>query len=101
SITGYDFGDDPLKVGDFLYLIGGNFDHMLVITRIEYDENGEYKAYSSTNVYTADGYAIQDAMVFDSENPYAGLFEDFGRSNSWTGMTGTRGFLRVRANGNS
>ncbi|RME87407.1 MAG: hypothetical protein D6770_09415 [Anaerolineae bacterium] len=84
-----DWRSFPLKPGDFLYIksgTGGNFDHMLVVTRV--DEEG--RAYSVTNYATTEGFIIDEVMLYDPDDPTAGIFR------TWTehpyAMLGATGF---------
>ena len=104
----YDFASDPLEPGDWIYLFaneggverGGNFNHMLTVTRVERDQNGRVAAaYSVTNIYlgtASDGkrqYQIAEVKLFDTRT---GEHLVFGYPNTshglWTGST----FLVVR-----
>jgi hypothetical protein len=88
----FDWKANPLQPGDFLYIdrgTGGNFDHMLVVNRV--DSQG--RAYAVTNYGTPDGYIINEIMLYDPNNPDAGIF------HTWTekqfaelGSTGFGGF---------
>jgi len=88
----YDFAENPLKAGDFLYLYAGpngNFEHMLTVTRV--DEAG--RAYTVTNVNTDDGYFIDEFMLYDPNAPGEGLFYRWNdRDYDHLGLTGSGGF---------
>jgi hypothetical protein len=91
-IDRYDWRANPLVPGDFLYIYsgtGGNFEHMLVVNRV--DSQG--RAYSITNYNTEQGFVINEALLYDPTDPHAGLFP------KWTeiqfaklGSTGFAGF---------
>ena len=88
----YDFANNPLSVGDFLYLYAGpngNFDHMLTVTRV--DKKG--RAYTLTNVNTDDGYIIDEFMLYDPNASGEGLFYRWNdRDYDYLGLTGSGGF---------
>jgi hypothetical protein len=68
-----DWYANPLAPGDFIYLYagtGGNFEHMLIVTRI--DSQG--RAYSVTNYNTEQGFIIDEALLYDPSDANAGLF---------------------------
>ncbi|MCP4139951.1 MAG: hypothetical protein GY755_06625 [Chloroflexi bacterium] len=92
SLAQYDFAENPLFVGDFLYLYAGpngNFDHMLTVTRI--DEKG--RAYTLTNLNTDDGYIIDEFMLYDPNATGEGLFYRWNdRDYAHLGLTGSGGF---------
>jgi len=81
----------PLKPGDFLYIHAGgwgNFDHMLVVNRV--DEN--MRAYSVTNFDTQDGFIINEQMLYDPKDRPIGLFHDWTKEpNRLLGSTGFGG----------
>jgi hypothetical protein len=88
----FDWETYPLQPGDFLYIdrgTGGNFDHMLVVNRV--DSQG--RAYAVTNFGTEAGYIIDEVMLYDPFDPDVGIF------HTWTekqfaklGSTGFGGF---------
>jgi hypothetical protein len=82
----------PLVPGDFIFIwhgSGGNFDHMLVVTRVDKD----LRTYAVTNYGTADGYILNEAMLYDPNDPSAGLFHTWTRErNAILGSTGFGGF---------
>lgn len=93
-----DFSQVNLQVGDFIYLQGGTFDHMLTVTKIEPVEGGE-KVYSVTNFYTSEGFVIDEVLLFNTADPAVGLFKtSFRNPNSWTGQTGLSRMLVYRPN---
>ncbi len=94
-----DWNETPLYPGDFIYIYagtGGNFEHMLVVNRVDADG----RAYSVTNHMTTDGFVISEVMLYDPSNPDVGMFPVWTtRANSETGSTGFAGFelWRLRA----
>jgi hypothetical protein len=106
SIGSYDWAKNPLQPGDWLYLFVkkgiskyNGFDHMLVVTRV--DDRG--RAYSVTNINKGDGFVIQEEMLYDPRRPSLGLFAELtnDKLRKELGMTGTAGFLLIRAKANS
>jgi hypothetical protein len=99
-IDQFDWRANPLEPGDFVYIYsgtGGNFEHMLVVSRV--DSQG--RAYSVTNYDTEQGFIINEALLYDPTDSNAGLF------SRWTekqfqklGSTGYAGFevWRLREN---
>jgi hypothetical protein len=99
-IDQFDWYANPLVPGDFVYIYsgtGGNFEHMLVVNRV--DSQG--RAYSVTNYDTEQGFVITEALLYDPADSNAGLF------SRWTekqfqklGSTGYAGFevWRLREN---
>jgi len=91
-INKFDWSSQPLQPGDFLYIRrgnGGNFDHILVVSRLD----SQRRAYSVTNFGTPNGHIIDEVMLYDPNNPAAGIF------HTWTekpyaplGATGFGGF---------
>jgi hypothetical protein len=83
---------NPLLPGDFVYLYsgtGGNFEHMLVVTRVD----GQGRAYSMTNHNTPQGFVIQEALLYDPADPNAGLFQQWTeRQFAKLGSTGYAGY---------
>jgi len=88
----FDWKNFPLQPGDFLYIYrgpGGNFDHMLVVNRV--DNFG--RAYAVTNYGTPEGFIINEIMLYDPSNPTAGIFQTWTeRENALLGSTGFDGF---------
>ena len=88
----FDWSAYPLQPGDFIYIdrgTGGNFDHMLVVSRVD----SQMRAYAVTNFGTRDGYLIDEVMLYDPNDSNAGIF------HTWTekqfaelGSTGFGGF---------
>jgi hypothetical protein len=92
SIREITFSTFPLYPGDFLYLkhgSGGTFDHMLVVNRV--DSLG--RAYSVTNYDTDQGFIINEVMLYDPNDPTAGIFMEWtAQRRSLKGATGFGGF---------
>ena len=92
KINKFDWGANPLAPGDFLYIYsgtGGNFEHMLVVNRV--DSQG--RAYSVTNYNTEQGFVINEALLYDPSDPSAGLFSKWTeRQFAELGSTGFAGF---------
>lgn len=79
----------PLEPGDFLYIhrgSGGNFDHMLVVSRV--DTN--LRTYSVTNLDTPGGFIIDERMLYDPNDRTIGLFHDWTKEQF--GLLGSTGF---------
>ncbi len=89
----------PLQPGDFLFVwhgSGGNFDHMLVVNRVD----SNLRAYAVTNYGTPDGFTIAEVMLYDPSDPNAGIFHTWTMErNRPLGSTGFGGFelWRLRA----
>jgi hypothetical protein len=92
SINKMDWKTFPLVPGDFLFLwhgSWGNFDHMLVVTRVDMD----LRTYAVTNYGTPDGFIIDEAMLYDPNDASAGLFHTWTRErDAILGSTGFGGF---------
>ena len=88
----FDWSTYPLEPGDFIYIdhgTGGNFDHMLVVNRVDKDR----RAYAVTNYGTDDGYIINEALLYDPNNPKIGLFHMWTEEQfAQMGSTGFGGF---------
>ena len=106
SVGTWDWAKNPLQPGDWLYLFVrkgiskyDGFDHMLVVTRV--DDRG--RAYSVTNVNKGDGFVIQEELLYDPRRAGVGLFADLtnDKLRKELGMTGTAGFLLIRAKANT
>jgi len=87
-----DWMAQPLMPGDFLYIYAGeqgNFEHMLVVTRV--DQAG--RAYSVTNYNTEEGFIINEVLLYDPLDPTAGIFAQWTkRKDQLLGSTGFAGF---------
>lgn len=106
SVGSYDWAKNPLQPGDWLYLFVrkgiskyDGFDHMLVVTRV--DERG--RAYSVTNINKGEGFIIQEELLYDPRRAGVGLFSELTNDQlrKELGMTGTAGFLLIRAKASS
>jgi hypothetical protein len=82
----------PLQPGDFLYIwhgSGGNFDHMLVVTRVD----SNLRAYTVTNYGTPQGFLIAEELLYDPADPGVGIFHTWTQErNAILGSTGFGGF---------
>ncbi|HTP03227.1 MAG TPA: hypothetical protein VMJ64_17755 [Anaerolineales bacterium] len=82
----------PLLPGDFLFIwhgSGGNFDHMLVVSRVD----SSSRTYAVTNYGTPDGYIISEALLYDPADSSAGLFHQWTTArDAILGSTGFGGF---------
>jgi hypothetical protein len=87
-----DWNATPLVPGDFIYIYsgtGGNFEHMLVVTRV--DSLG--RAYSVTNYNTEQGFVITEALLYDPADSNTGLFSQWTEKQfQKLGSTGYAGF---------
>jgi len=98
-INEFKFSDFPLLPGDFLYIrhgSWGNFDHFMVVNRV--DAAG--RAYSVTNYNTAQGFIINETMLYDPNDPSVGIFRKWTEKKfAVSGSTGFGGFelWRLRA----
>ncbi len=85
----FDWKSFPLLPGDFVYIYhgtGGNFDHMLVVNRV--DNRG--RAYSVTNIHTADGFIFSEVILYDPAYPEVGMFRVW--TDSYYAILGSTGF---------
>ena len=98
-LTKIDWKTFPLQPGDFMYIksgTGGNFDHMLTVTRV--DKN--LRVYAVTNYATTNGFVITEVMLYDPNDPKAGIFHTWTqRANQLLGSTGFGGFEIWRPRG--
>ncbi len=82
----------PLLPGDFLFIwhgSGGNFDHMLVVTRVD----NNLHAYTVTNYGTPEGFVIAEALLYDPNDPKVGIFHTWTQErDAILGSTGFGGF---------
>lgn len=82
----------PLQPGDFLFIwhgSGGNFDHMLAVTRVD----SNLHAYTVTNYGTPQGFVIAEALLYDPSDPNLGIFHTWTQEqNAILGSTGFGGF---------
>jgi hypothetical protein len=91
-INKFDWSAQPLQPGDFLFIkhgTGGNFDHILVVNRVD----RQMRAYSVTNFGTPDGYIIDEVVLYDPNDPNVGIFHTWTeKENAALGSTGFGGF---------
>lgn len=91
-INKVDWKRDPLVPGDFLFIwhgSGGNFDHMLVVNRV--DRYG--RAFAVTNFGTPDGFLIAETMLYDPNDSDQGSFHIWTQErDAILGSTGFGGF---------
>lgn len=91
-INKMDWNAFPLVPGDFVFLwhgSWGNFDHMLVVTRVDKD----LRTYAVTNYGTPDGFILNQALLYDPNDPSAGLFHTWTKErDAILGSTGFGGF---------
>jgi hypothetical protein len=82
----------PLLPGDFLFIrhgSGGNFDHMLVVSRVD----SSLRTYAVTNYGTSQGYVIAETVLYDPNDPAAGIFHTWTKEReAILGATGFGGF---------
>jgi len=88
----FDWAENPLYPGDFVYIYagsGGNFEHMLVVNRV--DSHG--RAYAVTNHNTEDGFIITEVLLYDLARSDLGMFSTWAVwPNAELGSTGFGGF---------
>jgi len=92
TISEFDFTEFELEVGDFLYLRGGSYDHMLTISRI--DQNG--RVFAFTNINTNEGWIVREMLMFDPNNAENGMFYKYRQRNTIHGRTGQDSFYLYR-----
>ncbi len=82
----------PLQPGDFLFIwhgSGGNFDHMLVVNRVD----SQMRAYAVTNYGTPNGFILNEVMLYDPNDPSVGIFHTWTQErDAILGSTGFGGF---------
>jgi hypothetical protein len=97
ALNKIDWQATPLEPGDFLFIwhgSGGNFDHMLVVSRVD----REQRAYAVTNFGTANGYIIAETLLYDPRDPKAGIFHTWTKErDAILGSTGFGGYEIWRA----
>ena len=83
---------NPLYPGDFLYIYagnGGNFEHMLVVNRVD----AQGRAYAFTNHNTENGFIISEVLLYDPNRSDLGMFATWTIwSSAELGSTGFAGF---------
>lgn len=91
-IDQFDWGINPLMPGDFVYIYagtGGNFEHMLVVNRVD----AQGRAYSVTNYNTEQGFIITEILLYDPADPNTGIFSRWTEKQfAKLGSTGFAGF---------
>lgn len=97
ALNQMDWQAAPLHPGDFLYLyagVGGNFEHMLVVNRVD----SAQRAFAVTNYATEEGFVIREMLLYDPHDKTAGLFATWTRRPyALLGSTGYGGFEIWRA----
>jgi hypothetical protein len=97
ALNKVDWQATPLEPGDFLFIwhgSGGNFDHMLVVSRVDRQQ----RAYAVTNFGTANGYIIAETLLYDPRDPKAGIFHTWTKErDAILGSTGFGGYEIWRA----
>lgn len=91
----FDFSLSPLLPGDVLFLLPGKREdlyQLLTVTRV--DEDG--RAYSVTTLETADGFIIDEGLLYDSSSPGQGWFYTWADRRRGLGVTGSDGFFLWR-----
>lgn len=88
----FDWNASPLQPGDFLYIYagsGGNFEHMLVVNRVD----SKQRAYAVTNYATPEGFVILEVLLYDPNDQELGIFHTWTKQNyALLGSTGFGGF---------
>ena len=99
AINAVDWNATPLEPGDFVFIwhgSGGNFDHMLVVNRVD----RQRRAYAVTNFGTAAGYIIAETMLYDPTDASAGIFHEWTKEkDAILGSTGFGGYEIWRLHG--
>ncbi len=92
AINKVNWNATPLVPGDFIFIwhgSGGNFDHMLVVNRVD----AELRAYAVTNYGTSEGYVIAESLLYDPRDPTVGLFHQWTKErDAILGSTGFGGY---------
>ena len=91
-INKVDWKAHALEPGDFLFIwhgTGGNFDHMLVVSRVDKND----RAFAVTNFGTPDGYIIAETLLYDPNDPTQGIFHTWTQvRDAILGSTGFGGY---------
>lgn len=91
SVSDFDFSNQPLEVGDLLYLKGYSVAHWVTVTRV--DDQG--RVFAITNVQagyldesnkTDQTWLIQEVMLYDPQNPDAGQFDKWTDKYDYDGL---------------
>jgi hypothetical protein len=97
ALNKVDWISSPLQPGDFVFIwhgSGGNFDHMLVVDRVDRD----LRAYAVTNYGTPAGYIIAETLLYDPLDAKAGIFHTWTKErDAILGSTGFGGYEIWRA----
>ena len=92
KLNRFNWKKDPLKPGDFIYIYagtGGNFEHMLVVNRV--DSQG--RTFAVTNYNTREGFIIDEVLLFDPDDTHVGIFSQWtSKQFDILGSTGFDGF---------
>ncbi len=92
KLNSFNWRDYPLYPGDFIYIYsgtGGNFEHMLVVNRVD----SQLRTYAVTNYNTPDGFIINEVLLYDPADPRAGIFKQWTTQHfNILGSTGFDGF---------
>ncbi|GAB4430945.1 MAG: hypothetical protein Kow002_19290 [Anaerolineales bacterium] len=92
KLNRFNWRENPLQPGDFVYIYagtGGNFEHMLVVNRVD----SQLRAYAVTNFNTPEGFVINEVLLYDPANPHEGIFQQWtARHFDLLGSTGFDGF---------
>ncbi len=98
KLNRYNWNANPLKPGDFIYIysgFGGNFEHMLVINRVD----SQLRTYAVTNFKTQDGFIIDEVLLYDPADRNVGIFAQWtAKQFDVLGSTGFDGFEVWRLN---
>lgn len=92
KINYFNWRENPLQPGDFLYIYsgtGGNFEHMLVVNRVD----SQLRAFAVTNYNTPNGFIINEVLLYDPADSSAGIFKQWtAQQYDILGSTGFDGF---------
>lgn len=98
KLNRYDWNTYPLKPGDFIYIYagtGGNFEHMLVVNRVD----SQLRTYAVTNFNTSEGFIIDEVLLYDPADRHVGIFAQWtSKQFDILGSTGFDGFELWRPN---
>lgn len=99
KLNRFNWKDEPLKPGDFIYIYagtGGNFEHMLVVNRVDI----QGRTFAVTNYNTQEGFIIDEVLLFDPDDTHVGIFAQWtSRQFDILGSTGYDGFELWRLRG--
>jgi len=91
-LNSFNWRENPLQPGDFLYIYsgtGGNFEHMLVVNRVD----SQLRTFAVTNYNTPEGFIINEVMLYDPADSSVGIFKQWTAQQFNTlGSTGFDGF---------